>query len=421
MKYKNYVVGNCHIYTIKTDKFRTADIEINFKSDIRKSNVTALNLLSRLLGYTSKDYPTKRDMMIERENLYNVDCGRQLSRTGYNLFVSFNIEFLDPFYVKEKDYVENIIRFCARVLKNPDITKGKWNEKSFAIHKQKLLMAMDSYKEKPTSYAMKKSKDILYQNGLLSESLLGDKKELETLDCKTMVSYYEELLQSPCDINIIGNLDMDEVVSYLEKYLTLPSKENTSYEMITHEKTYPKDTHTTGTYHQTQLLMYYKIGALTPFEINYVTPIFMRLFGSSSGMDDKLTKSLRVDNSLCYFCGLNVQMRDFLLTIYVGLKKENVAKAKDCISKCLKEMQDGDIKEELIEIQKRKFLQDLRLREDSLYGLMDNYYFHEIDNRPMYDDYIKQIPKVTEENLKNYGLKIKELMSYVLEEEDEEN
>ena len=84
-------------------------------------------------------------------------------------------------------------------------------------------------------------------------------------------------------------------------------------------------------------------------------------------------------------------------------------------------MRDGDINEELIEIQKRKFLQDLHLREDSLYGLMDNYYFHEIDNVPMYEDYIKGIPKVTKENIQKYGEKLTELMSYVLEEEDEEN
>ena len=421
MKYKNYVVGNCNVYTIKTDKFRTANIEINFKSDIRKSNVTAKNLLSRLMGYTSKDYPTKRDMMIERENLYNIDCERQLSRIGYNLFVTFNIEFLDPSYVKEKDYVENLIKYLTSLLKRPDIKEGKWNEKSFEIHKQKLLMAMDSYKEKPTTYAMKESRDILYQNGLLSESLLGSKKELELLNNENIVSYYDELVKSPCDINIIGNLDMDKVVSYLEHYLTIPSKENTLYEMITHENTHPKDTISTGAYHQTQLLMYYKIEPLTPFEINYVTPIFIRLLGSSSGMDDKLTKSLRVDNSLCYFCGLNVQLRDSIMMIYVGLKKENVTKAQECIRTCVKEMRDGDINEELIEIQKRKFLQDLHLREDSLYGLMDNYYFHEIDNVPMYEDYIKGIPKVTKENIQKYGEKLTELMSYVLEEEDEEN
>ena len=80
MEYKKYALKTGNLYTIKTDKFRTVNIEINFKCDIRNCNVTCQNLLSRLMGYTSNDYKTKREMMIKREELYNLDCSRQISR-----------------------------------------------------------------------------------------------------------------------------------------------------------------------------------------------------------------------------------------------------------------------------------------------------------------------------------------------------
>ena len=185
---------------------------------------------------------------------------------------------------------------------------------------------------------------------------------------------------------------------------------------------YPiKDYKEKGPFNQTQLLMLYKFKELTSFERYFVLPIFMRLFGSSAGMDDKLTKSLRIDNSLCYFCGCQTKFTDNLLTIYVGLSKENVAKAKTCILNSLAEMQKGEFDINLLNVQKEKYLQDIKLNQDSIYSLMDNYYFHEIDNSPTYEEYKKELPKVTFDDVKKFGNKLVFLMSYVLEEEEHEN
>ena len=52
---------------------------------------------------------------------------------------------------------------------------------------------------------------------------------------------------------------------------------------------------------------------------------------------------------------------------------------------------------------------------------MDNYYFHEIDKSPTYEEFQKEIPKVTFEDVKNFGEKLVFLMSYVLEEEAHAN
>ena len=84
-------------------------------------------------------------------------------------------------------------------------------------------------------------------------------------------------------------------------------------------------------------------------------------------------------------------------------------------------MRKGEFDTSLLNIQKEKYLQDLKLNQDSIYSLMDNYYFHEIDNSPTYEEYKKEIPKVTFEDVKNFGEKLVFLMSYVLEEEAHEN
>ena len=84
-------------------------------------------------------------------------------------------------------------------------------------------------------------------------------------------------------------------------------------------------------------------------------------------------------------------------------------------------MANGQIDEEMIEIQKSKFLTDLRLREDSIYGLIDNYYFHEISGRAMYDEYIAEIPKITKQDLQKIGKKLHKIYQYVLKEAEHED
>ena len=194
-----------------------------------------------------------------------------------------------------------MIIFLANILQNPHIEKGKWNEKSFEIHKEKLSSAMDRYKEKPMTYAIRESRKILYKDGFLSQGLLGTHEELNKLNSRDVAEAYEKLIESPCDVTVIGNLDMDKVASLLDKYFHLKATLREEFITRTNEAMYPvKNYKEKGPFNQTQLLMLYEFKELTSFERYFVSPIFMRLFGSSSGMDDKLTKSLRVDNSLCY-------------------------------------------------------------------------------------------------------------------------
>ena len=50
-------------------------------------------------------------MIIASEELYNIGFGGGTSRYGYNIISTFNIDFLDPKYITEKDYLENSLTF----------------------------------------------------------------------------------------------------------------------------------------------------------------------------------------------------------------------------------------------------------------------------------------------------------------------
>ena len=102
--------------------------------------------------------------------------------------------------------------------------------------------------------------------------------------------------------------------------------------------------------------------------------------------------------------------------VYVGLSKKEVKKAKTMIVKAMKEMLKGNIEKEYFEQQKEKFLADLKIREDDIYGLIDTYYFHEVFGNALNEEYYEEIPKVTIQDLQNLAKKLEFTYCYILEE-----
>ena len=111
MNYKTYKYDTYNIYTIQTDKFKNCYLEINFRDDIRLVNACQRNFLNSVMLYNSLKYPTKRDMVIASEELYNIGFSGGTSRCGYNIITTFTLDMLDPKFITEKDYLEKSLSF----------------------------------------------------------------------------------------------------------------------------------------------------------------------------------------------------------------------------------------------------------------------------------------------------------------------
>ena len=420
MKYKKYDLESYQIYTIETDKFKTCYFEIKFCEDIRNVNLSSRFLLTQLLQYSSLKYPTRREVTIALEELYNASFASNISRGGYNHFSSFSIDFLHPRYVKEKEYLDQILAFLFQAILKPNIKQGIFEEKTIQVLKERIHVLLDQYKEKPLSFARRDSLEKLFKESISGKSLYGNHEQLEKITNEDLVLEYQKMFQnSRCDILIIGNLNMDEVVEKIKKIFYKPSivLDNIPAFVENPISTFHEEK-IKSSYNQTQLLEYYQAENLTDFEKNYVAPLFSRIFGNAN-MTDKLTKYLRIENSLCYYCGSIIRTSDSYLLVYVGLNKKEVKKGIQLIHKAFKEMVKKEIDEKYFEKQKEKYLADLNLREDDMYGLIDMYYFHETLGLAMNEDYLENIPKVTLQDIQKFAKKFELTYRYILEERDE--
>lgn len=417
MKYQKYDMESYQIYTVKTDKFKNAYIEVNFREDITHVSLAKRFFLTKILQYSTLEYPTKREMTIELENLYNLEFLTNVSRVGMNHFTNFSVDFIHPKFVKEKDYLDQVLLFLFDALQKPNIRDGKFDEEQMQILKERIHVSLDQYKEKPLSCARIMSKENLFGDTEWGKRIYGTHEEIEALTSDDLVLEYQKMWEnSYCEICIVGNLDMDEVVKKIAGIFHKSSIVSDPISAIVFNPILPyRQEVVSSTYNQTQLVLYYQWENVSDYERNYVAPLFCRILGSAN-MTDKLTRYLRIDNSLCYYCGIIFYATDSYANIYVGTSRENVSKALTYISKAVKEMQKGKIDPNYFEQQKEKFLGDLKLREDDIYGLGDMYYMHEVFDRPMPLDYQEWIMKVSLEDIRKFAKKMVLVYQYVLEE-----
>jgi len=420
MTYKKYDYDSYQIYTIQTDKFKNCYIEVNFRDDVRELNVCQRNFLNNVMVYSSLKYPSKRKMLIAQEELYNADFGGGSSRVGYNIFSSFSLDFLHPKFILEEDYLDKCLEFFFQNILNPNIHDQKFDDEVVQIIKERTHVNIDRYKENASSFAKVDSRNILFPDSFSGKQIRGTHEEVDAISPSSLYEEYLAMLQNAhCEILVIGELDMDMVAQKIARLFhknSIVQKEIpfTIDNPIQSLRRVNKNSH----FAQTFLLMYYQLASLSDKERYYVMPIFQRIFGGGA-LADKISKYLRIENSLCYACGCSFVLADNFGMVIAGLKKENVENAISLIHKALNEMLHGDVSEEELNVQKNKFLSDLKLRRDSIYGLIDNYYFSILTNAPLFSEYEEYIKQISIKDLQQFARKMKYALEYVLEERDE--
>ena len=417
VKYKTYEYDSFTLNTVATDQFKNCYLEVNFRQDINECNVAQRNMLGILMRYSSSSYPTNREIKIACENLYDLHFSSSTVRVGNTLISSFGLDFLDPMYVSEKDYLKKSFQFFFGVLENPDIKENQWNEKNFEIIKENLLSNIDIYKEHPTSYASVESKKRLFKDSYTGKRILGTKEEIEALSPSSLAKDYQEMLEkSICEMTLVGNLDMDEAAKLIHQTFYKPSiVEKELSTCISHSLIPYFEETEDSSYNQTQVVQYYLLEPLTKREKDYVAPLFQQITGLGS-LSDKLGYYLRVKNSLCYSYYSSFNKNDSYFVIATGVKEENVKEALKNFDIVIQEMKKGKISKEEIETMKKKILTNVQFALDSIYGITENCYNHFVFKDPSFDEIRREIPKVTIKELQKLASKMHKTYTYILKE-----
>lgn len=416
MIYKTYNCNSFNVHTIKTDKFKTCHMEIMFSKDVVKEEMASYTFLADLLTESSKKYKTRKEVVTHLEDLYKTVFYGVTTKVGKTLNTSFVLDFIDPSYIDEENYLEDVIKLPFEMIGKPNAVNEEFDLKTFNVVKERIKREIKGVYENPVKIAFRGAFNALDSESPTSYSVLGTLDELEKITPSSLYKLYKTFYKDHvCDIYIIGNLDMDEVVNLIKKYFKNRII-NTNKRNIYVENTLRKKEifiEEAGNFIQANLVVLFNLDKFTKKERDIIFHVYNYILGSG-GLTSKLYQSLREENSLCYGVSSMYLKYDNLLAIHVSLENSNVKKAISLIKKCIKSMAKGEISEEELDDAKRNLVLSLDLSLDNSIAILNNYVFKIIDNFPDLEERKELISSVTKDDIISVAKKIKINTVYVL-------
>ncbi len=419
MEYKQKDIGPYKLHFIKTKKFKTISVRVNFRRKITREDITIRNILSDLMTHSTKQYQTKKELVIKTQDLYAVNLTAGSTRLGNFINTSFTLTCLNDKYTEEDNF-KNSLELFHEILFNPNIKDDKFNQDSFDIVMENAKTSLQSIKEDSSYYSLIRALENMASDSPISYRMAGYLEDLKDINSKNVYTYYKEMIKKDLiEILVVGDFNIKEMESLIKKYFTfntfkrdekvafLTSPKRQIRKKIIKEKEDNK---------QSKLVIGCRILPIDNFEKNYALTLYNLILGG--GSNAKLFNEVREKSSLVYYINSIPNKLDNTLVIRAGISKENFDKTIKLIEKQLTAMKKGDFDDKdiakAIEIYKNS-LEEIEERPDYI---IEAYYLMSLIDLDDIKTRREKISTVKKEDIIKVAKKIKMDTIYLLEGED---
>ena len=424
MEYKKIDMTSFQLHIIKTDHFKTVNIRVCLRDKIKKEEITLRNMLTSFLTYSTNTYPTKRDLVLKAEDLYAANVYTKSYRSGKFNMINFFMSILNEKYT-EKGMLEKSIAFLADIIFEPNFKKQEAFNNAYHFLYDSIESNMKAIKENPTTYSVVRMLEEMDKDMPYSYREFGYIEDLENLSKEKLMAYYQKVMtQSLVDVYVIGNVEEEELIALLKKYLLFTTYKRPKESQLIEHKKLPMRSKTViekEESNQSKLSIGCKIGNLTEFERNYVLTIYNMLLGGNS--ESKFFQIIREKYSLAYYVYSSLNKLDNLMIIKAGISSDHFAKTIKLIKKLMKEMVNGNFTEEQIAVVKESYISLLKEIEDNENAIIETYLAKDLLNLGDIEERKREVIKVTKEDIMKVAKKIKIDTIFLLEgvEQNETN
>lgn len=421
MKYKKISNYSYNLHIIKTNKFKTVTVKINFKRKVDKKEITYRNMLIDMMCESTLEYPTKRLMSIASEELYELCYSGTNYLSGRYSIMGFDISFLNEEYT-EPGMMDKSIKFLADLVFKPNVCKKNgttiFKEENFNMAYNLLKDNIISLKENPDAYSRARLLECMESDSCISYRNVGYIEDLENIDSKKLYKYYESVLNSDIiDIFVIGDVNETHIKNVIDKNFkcikTFKKPSITHFIRPSKTRLVPKVVKENQKINQSKLLLGYKIDKMTDFELRYVLNVYSFILGGSP--DSKLFKTVREKNSLCYYISASSYPLKSILLVNLGINKEDYKKAVTLIKKEVSNMKKGKFTNDDIIKAKITYINSLKELEDNPQSVLSLYAGMEYLNSDSFEDRFTKINKVDTKDIIKLANKIHLDTIYLLE------
>lgn len=420
MNYEQIDMGAYHLHIIKTTKFKTITVEVNFRREVKKEEITIRNLLKTVLLSTNQNFKSERELIKETENLYDLKLIGTSTRIGNYFNLAFKARFLNEKYT-EPSMNEYSISFLMDILFHPDIIDNHFVNEEVKKAKNKLEKSIKNLTDNKLKYTLIKlletTKDKPY-----SYNSFGYLEDFEKINSSNLYEYYKTVLKDDyVDVFVVGDVDSNEIKKIFKQYFKTNTfkkqKTNILIPELTPRKRIKKVIEQ-DTANQSQLTLLCSLNKLTDFERKYVLLVYNELLGGSS--NSLLFDTIREKNSYAYYVNSNAKAYDNILMIYSGIASGNSENVLKLVKKTLQNIEKGKFDDNILESSKETIIASIKASTDSPAGIINTYYAKILVNSDDFDTRIENIRKVSKNDIMNISKKIALHTMYLLEGESKE-
>ena len=408
-------MGAYNLHIINTNAFKTITIDINFRRQVVKEEITKRLLLKNILLDSTKRYPNERELIIESEKLYDLKLISSTTRMGNYTNLLFKTRFLNDKYT-QKDNTKKSIEFMMDILFNPNVENNSFDEKILKKIKEKVAKNIKTLKDSKVKYAIFKLLENI-DNKPYSYNSYGYLEDLDKIDGKQLYNYYKDMLDNDIiDIFVVGEVDKIEIKEILKNHFKTRVYHKPKTDILVKELEIAKKINKfreTDDVNQSQLTFLATLNGLTEFERKYTIMVYNELLGGSS--NSILFNNVREENSYAYYINSDQKNYDNILLIYSGIEPGNSEEVTKLIKKALIDIEKGKITEEQVKSAKETIISAIKSTLDTPSGIINTYYAMILVNSADTETRIENINKITKEDIIKLANKIHLHSTYLLE------
>lgn len=337
------IAKGVNVYTRKTDQFKTVNFSIKFKKELLKEDTALRTVLTNVLQHSNEQFKTAAEMRMYLDDLYGTVLYLDTTKKGNEYITLLNVETVNDHFLKDADVLNKVLELMHTVLFNPNFTDGLFQSSIVEREKAMVIDRIQSVFDEKSRYAQVKLQQLFRPNHPASTGVNGTVELVEAITPEALKQAYEELLANDfIDIFVVGDIDEDEMVRSLKKYLPFTDRKD-EYKKVAVEDTTPVTDYRKEQVEMRQAKLH--IGYKAPVRFNdeefFTMQIFNGIFGGYPHA--KLFTNVREKESLAYYCGSSYSSQYGVMYVTSGIEAENEEKALRLIDEQLEAIQNGEI------------------------------------------------------------------------------
>ncbi|MCP1305821.1 EF-P 5-aminopentanol modification-associated protein YfmF [Paenibacillus tyrfis] len=372
IQFERGTVQGVRVHVLPTEQFKTYALSVYVGSPLQEDTVTPNALIPFVLRRGSKAYPETKQFREKLDDLYGAGFGFDVYKRGDYQMLQFRMDVIqDDFVSSPQPLLDQAIQFLGEAITQPAMEGGTLVRKYIDSEKTTLQKRLESIVNDKIRYAAERCIAEMCSNEPYRLHPLGAIDRIPSIEAEGLTERYEALLrQSPIDIYVVGNTNLEQVLPLIERYFAARKERSSDYSLRAEHRSVGqvKEVVERLDVNQGKLNMGLRVRTSYADDSYPSALLYNGILGGYP--HSKLFTNVREKASLAYYASSRLDGHKGILTIQSGIEIANYEKAVSIIKEQLKAMEEGQISDTELQQTKAMITGHLRELQDSAFELI---------------------------------------------------